>query len=119
MEAQQRCEVIAAACHSAWYAYTVLALGEAGAPWDTAPGWQRASIRDAVAFWDLASHGCTVAELRKTLPAQSHVFRTVDPAIKKTHHCMVPYADLPEEQKAKDTVVVEAYIAIRQALGEL
>lgn len=132
---EARESLIAAACHSSWYAYTVLALGEEGEPWATAPEWQKESIRNAVDFWDR-----TLAEiignedpmglndldlLRKTLPEKSHqnwmehkaadgwVYGPIKDPEKKTHHCMVPYGDLPEDQRKKDLVVIETYLALR------
>ncbi len=33
--------------------------------------------------------------------------------VKKTHPCMVPYDELPHDQRMKDTVVLHAYLALR------
>lgn len=138
--------VIAAACHSAWYAYTVLALGEEGEPWGTAPDWQKDSIRNAVTLWDGhvsarllemmtpppegANHESIESWARDNLPELSHknwmthkasegwIYGEVKDPEKKTHHCMVPYGDLPEDQKKKDLVVVEAYLAVFSELED-
>jgi len=131
----RRKEILARACHSAWYVYTVLGLGEEGEPWDTAPEWQKASILDAVGFWDrqmveLVSDPYMYEEhllvwARKNLPLRSHrnwmnrkcadgwTYGETKDAKTKTHPCMVPYDDLPEADKIKDLVVVEAYLALR------
>lgn len=125
MSPEQRSEVIAAACHSAWYAYAVLALGEAGDPWERAPEWQKSSILHAVAFWDAldtdtlpfdkicaASHVAWMNERLRT----GWVYGLVKDPEKKTHHCLVPYEELPEAQRLKDAVVVRAYLALRTLL---
>jgi len=127
MTARFPVDTIAAACHSAWYAYAVLALGEEGEPWDSAPEWQKSSIRSAVAFWHSLWDG-DADKARREMPEASHtnwcshkeregwVYGEEKDPEKKTHHCLVPYADLPEAQRKKDLVVVEAYIAMRQSL---
>jgi len=131
-----RNEVIARACHSAWYAYTVLALGEEGQPWESAPEWQRESILSVVGFWDFSvvlqfpdeipSPEIVSDWARSELPSLSHenwakarkeagwVYGEVKDADKKTHPCLVPYNDLPKNQRMKDTVVLEAYLALRE-----
>lgn len=124
-----RNEILAAACHSAWYAYTVLALNEEGEPWETAPEWQKNSIRDAVRFWDeelakadqsepLANKAARLAPLShenwmKYKAEEGWKYGPVKDPEKKEHPCMVPYNDLPEDQKIKDLVVLQAYLTLR------
>jgi hypothetical protein len=123
-----RKEALAIACHQAWYAYTVLALGEPGEPWHSAPDWQKDSIRNAVDFWDAqkvdTSEALYIDEVAKRLCPLTHenwvkekaaagwVYGEIKDPEKKTHHCMVPYSDLPEAQKKKDMVVVMAYLEL-------
>ena len=132
---ENRNAIIAAACHSAWYGYTVLALGEEGQPWETAPEWQKASIMDGVEFWDKwvadvqAKGTVSFDTARKELPPLSHQnwlkhkkadgwhYGTKKNVDAKIHPCMVPYSDLPASQKKKDHVVVEAYLAMIQVIG--
>lgn len=132
---EQRAEVIARACHSAWYAYAVIGLGEEGEPWDSAPEWQKESIRDAIRFWDkecgefLASteppEGYTLSQwARVNLPMLSHenwmnhkkltgwTYGEKKDVNDQTHPCMLPYEELPEAQRKKDRVVVETYLAM-------
>jgi hypothetical protein len=52
MKTTDRKTIIAAACHQAWYAYTVIGLKEDGKPWADAPVWQKQSVLNAVDFWD-------------------------------------------------------------------
>lgn len=124
-----RIEILAAACHSAHYGYAVLALGEPGQPWEHAPKWQKDSIRDAIGFWDVEC-----ASMREDMPLEekisilsplSHenwmeykldegwVYGEHKDPVAKTHPCMVPYEDLPHDQKKKDEVVLHAYLALR------
>ncbi|WP_414639273.1 RyR domain-containing protein [Archangium sp.] len=111
-------EVIAAACHSAWYAYTVLALGEKGEEWLHAPEWQKESIRDAVRFWLRMGPAAVDIErkshenwMRQRLDSGWRFGPSKD-AEAKTHPCLVDYAELPESQRKKDTVVVQAFRAV-------
>lgn len=136
MDARTRIEILVAACHSAWYAYAVLALGEPGEPWDAAPEWQRESIRDGVRFWDLwartyerqvAQATCS-EEVRDNFAKASHTnwvdhkmregwtYGEVKDVETKQHPCLVKYEALPEAQKKKDRAVIQAYFAVRSAL---
>lgn len=96
---------VAAVCHDAnrMYCFTI---GDTSQPdWMQAPEWQRESAIKGVE---------AIAEGRTTRPEQSHESwsaekiaagwtygPTKDP-IAKTHHCLVPFADLPPEQQTKD-----------------
>jgi hypothetical protein len=132
MTNDQRVEILAAACHSSWFSYTVLGLGEPGEPWPTAPDWQKDSLRAGVKFWDAK---CAEQEtempfesmIRLLAPlshvnwmahkkAEGWVYGPEKDPEKKTHHCMVPYNDLPEDQKKKDAVVIQAYLSVRATL---
>lgn len=114
----QQVEVIAAAVHAAWYAYTVLGLGEEGAEWGHAPAWQRESIRDAVRFWFKV--GLEDPELEKLSHenwmrqrlAGGWRLGPMKDTVAKTHPCLVEYTELPEGQRRKDTVVVQAFRAV-------
>ena len=107
---------IARVCHEANRAWCFSHGDLSQPPWDEAPAWQRESaalgVRGAIA-------GNT--------PEQSHESWTAhkietgwlwgpekDPE-KKTHPCLVPYDELPPEQKAKDAL----FVAIVRALGEV
>lgn len=119
-----RTEIIAAACHSAWYAFTVLGLGEPGETWSAAPEWQRSSIRHAVAFWDALPDDlpfekvCAASHVswmnHKT--REGWVWGPVKDAEKKEHPCMVAYEELPPEQRKKDAVVVSAFLELKKLL---
>lgn len=98
-------EMCARSAHEVNRAYCA-ALGDASqVPWAEAPEWQRVSARNGVR-----------GALRGNTPEQSHqgwldekraagwVYGPVKDAEKKTHPCIVPYAELPPEQRMKDTL---------------
>lgn len=111
-------EACARAAHEANRAYCI-ALGDASQPpWEQAPDWQRASAMASVS-----------GALMGNTPEQSHegwmrqkladgwtYGPTKDPA-KKEHPCMVSYAELPPEQRAKDALFLAVVRATATALG--
>ena len=100
-------EEIARVCHEVNRAYCE-ALGDLSQPtWENAPDWQRDSAAMGV---DLhldnpnagpeASHESWMAQ--KVADGWKYG-ETKDPEA-KTHPCMVPFADLPQVQQAKDFI---------------
>lgn len=97
-------ERIARVAHEVNRAYC-RATGDPGmAGWDTAPDWQRQSYRGGVN-----------AHLSSSMsPAESHQawmehkiadgweYGPIKDAKKKQHPCMVPFDQLPQEQRVKD-----------------
>lgn len=96
-------EQIARVCHAANQELQRINGEEISPAWDHAPEWQRESAIDGV-------HGA----LAGRTPQQSHegwldhkhatgwTYGPVKDEAKKTHPCMVAYADLPPVQRAKD-----------------
>lgn len=97
---------IAELCHNVNKAYCE-SIGDYSQPtWEDAPDWQKASAMEGV-YFHLEND---------TTPEQSHeswmkskendgwVYGKVKDADKKTHPCMVPYNQLPQEQKSKDYI---------------
>jgi len=82
--------------------------------WDQAPQWQRES---AVIGVHSALRGATPEELHESWcehkRADGWVHGPVKDEVAKMHPCLVPYADLPEEQRLKDAL----FHAIVGALG--
>src|ERR1017187_4311131 len=108
---------IARVCHEANRAYCQ-ALGDDTQPtWEDAPDWQ---IRSALAGVTLhqddcdagpqASHESWMAQK----VAEGWTFGSVKDPEAKTHPCLVPFAELPVEQKAKDFI----FRAIVHAMSE-
>lgn len=112
-------EACSRAAHEANRAYCI-AIGDASQPsWDDAPEWQKTSARNGV-----------VGALAGATPEQSHQawydekFATgwswgehKDPE-RKLHPCMVPYADLPPDQRAKDALFLAVVRAVATPLIE-
>ena len=96
------------------------AFGDDSQPsWHVAPHWQLESVRRGV-----LAHQVALAAGKRLSPSVSHenwmkqkvadgwVFGSAKDPDKKTHPAMVPYEELPEEQKIKDYLfraVVEAF----------
>ena|SRR5438552_8223734 len=114
-------DACARAAHEVNRAYC-LAIGDVSQPsWDDAPAWQRESACHGVK--NVLEHGYG--------PAQSHAswleekkatgwkFGPVKNPDAKEHPCMVPYEELPEEQRRKDELFVTTVVAMATALGAL
>lgn len=96
-------EQIARVCHEVNRAYCLSLGDETQVAWEDAPDWQRQSAIVGVAK---AQEGATPEQLHESWGAQKvadgWVFGLVKDAEAKTHPCLVPYADLPREQRTKD-----------------
>ncbi|NJP27092.1 hypothetical protein FLW53_23405 [Microbispora sp. SCL1-1] len=108
-------EDVARICHEANRALQLATGDPAPSPaWDEAPEWQRAS---AIAGVEEARGGATPEELHEAWCeakwATGWTYGEAKDDEAKTHPCLVPYADLPSEQRAKD----ELFRAIVTALS--
>ena len=76
-------------------------------PWDEAPDWQKDSAIKGVEFHlsnpDATPENSHESWLKEKTEA-GWKYGTVKDAEKKEHPCFVPYAELPEAQKAKDYI---------------
>ena len=110
-------EACAQAAHEVNRAYC-MAIGDMSQPsWFEAPEWQRTSaIKGVTGALDGAtpemSHLSWLAEKERT----GWVFGPVKDQDKKQHPCMVPYAELPPEQRAKDKLYLSVVRATWDAL---
>lgn len=113
-------EACARAAHEANRAYCI-ALGDTSQPaWEAAPEWQREScikgVGGVLAGNDpKASHASWLAEKERT----GWVYGPIRDVEAKTHPCMVPYEELPLDQRAKDRIFVETVRAVAYALAFL
>lgn len=95
---------IAHEVNRAWCAYN----GDNSQPgWDDAPDWQRSSAINGVAFHranpdagDSASHDNWMAE--KIAAGWVYGPEKLPDAKPPTHHCIVPFDQLPPDQQFKD-----------------
>lgn len=85
--------------------------------WDDAPEWQKDSAKDGVHF-HLANPDADASASHdnwmKHKVAEGWVYGATKDPEAKTHPCMVPFAELPPEQQAKDRV----FKAIVHALSQ-
>jgi hypothetical protein len=100
-------ERAARAAHEANRVYCEALGDDSQVAWESAPEWQRQSARRGVEF---------IMENPSALPSFQHeswleeknaagwTYGPVKDAEKKEHPCFVPYEELPESQKAKDTI---------------
>lgn len=114
-------EAIAQICHEANRAYCRTLGDESQPPWESAPEWQRQSAINGVKFHiahpkagACASHESWLKEKEETGWKWGPV---KDPA-KKEHPCMVPYEELPLEQRRKDYIFCGIFIACTSCEGE-
>ena len=107
----------ARAAHEANRAYCI-AIGDASQlPWEAAPLWQHksacAGVRQALA-------GVTPEQQHQAWCLDKRVDGWVLGAAKdqdrKTHPCLVPYAELPEQQRRKDELFGKVARAVAKAL---
>jgi len=110
----------ARAAHEVNRAYC-LAIGDTSQPsWEDAPDWQKTSAVNGV-----------VGALAGATPEQSHEswlkekadtgwkYGPVKDPEKKEHHCFVPYAQLPPEQRAKDDLYLATVRSVAKALTQV
>jgi hypothetical protein len=112
-------EQIAYVCHSANKAWCDLHGDFSQKRWEDAEEWQRQSAIAGVKF-RLENPGASPKmqheAWRQAKAADGWVYGEEKDAEKKTHPCMVPYAELPEFQRRKDAL----FAAICNALtGEI
>lgn len=113
-----RREACAEAAHEMNRIYCA-SLGDMSQPiWRDAPDWQKSSAINGVK-----------GALAGNTPEQSHeswsaekvaagwVYGEVKDPEKKTHHCLVPYADLPPAQRMKDALFIATLNAMHNALA--
>jgi hypothetical protein len=107
---------IARVCHEANRALQIIHADPAPSPaWDDAPEWQRNSAIDGVRE---ALDGATPEQLHDAWCEQKlyegWCYGDVKDPEAKTHPCLVPYGQLPAEQRVKDVL----FQSIVRALGD-
>jgi hypothetical protein len=109
-----RLTACARAAHEANRAYCIAMGDTSQVGWDEAPAWQRTSALDGVAR---VLVGDTPEQLHESWvrnkQADGWKHGPVKNADTKEHPCIVPYAQLPPEQRAKDDI----FLAVVQAMA--
>lgn len=111
-------ERIAAVCHEANRQHCQSIGDGSQLPWDQAPAWQRTSAIHGVAFHidnpDAGPSG-SHENWYRVKEADGWKYGPVKDVAKKEHPCMVPYSQLPPEQRVKDDI----FVAIVRALSAI
>ena len=98
-------ELIARVCHATNLEYCRTIGDDSQKPWDEAEQWQRDSAIQGVAFAIASTNAPASSQHDAWLSDKERdgwKFGAVKDACKKEHPCMVPYRELPTEQKVKD-----------------
>lgn len=109
---------IARICHEANRAYCLM-LGDTSQPrWEDAPEWQRESAIAGV-FHHLDGAITSPEESHQSWMAHKldagWVYGPVKDPAAKTHPCLVPYSELPEEQRMKDAIFTAIVAVFKKA----
>ena len=113
---------IARLCHEANREYCKAIGDDSQLSWEDAPFWQKISAVKGVLLHlyhypyinPAMSHESWMAEKIK----DEWVYGEVKDPVAKTHPCLVPYNDLPVEQKVKDMLFIQIVHAVVKALPE-
>ena len=104
-DAERRIALIAKVCHEANRAYCIAIGDTAATPWDIAPESQRQSCIAGVKA-KLANPHMTPKEQHDAWlihkVREGWTYGPEKSEAEKKHPCLVPYADLPEQQRTKD-----------------
>lgn len=110
-------ESVARAAHEVNRAYCLAIGDDLQPPWDEAPDWQKNS---AVAGLEAVINGASPEQThdswRQFKLKDGWKYGPVKDAEKKEHPCMLPYKQLPEEQRRKDALYIATVTAMIQAL---
>jgi hypothetical protein len=109
-------EKVAQVCHGANLEYCRTIGDDSQRVWEEAEDWQRQSAIKGVEF-ALANPNAPASSQHDAWLADKErdgwKFGSVKDAVKKEHPCMVPYNDLPFEQRVKDHLfkaVIRAFV---------
>lgn len=107
MEKTMYVNMIAKIAHETNRAYCQANGDTSQLPWEESPQWQRDSCVNGVKF-HIDNPGVTPEQTHenwmKQKEAEGWVYGEVKDPEKKQHPCMLPYKELPPEQRAKDHI---------------
>lgn len=106
---------IARVCHEINRAYCE-SLGDISQPsWEDAPEWQRASARMGVDLHTMGDFGPEASHISwmKQKVEDGWTYGAFKDSENKKHPCIMPFAELPREQQAKDFIFRAIVHALR------
>jgi hypothetical protein len=108
-------EDIARVCHEVNRAYCESMGDFTHLSWDDAPEWQRASARMGVDLHTMGNFGpeASHASWMRQKVDDGWVYGAYKDVESKRHPCIMPFADLPREQQAKDFIFRAVVHALR------
>lgn len=109
MDTRQRVIQIAKTAHEVNRAYCQSTGDDSQPSWADAPDWQKSSAINGVNYHlgnETSSPADSHNNWMKEKENDGWVFGEEKDADKKTHPCMVPYDELPEEQQTKDKLFI-------------
>lgn len=112
---------IARVCHEVNRAYCQALGDDSQAPWADAPQWQKDSALQGVILYVEHPEAGVEASHESWSNNKRICGWTWGPAKDaeaKTHPCLVPFHELPREQRAKDYIFRAVVHALRPFLGE-
>ena len=115
---QKIIESAAEAAHEANRIYCAAIGDTSHVPWKDAPEWQRRpTIEGVTAILSGATTEQSHERWCESKRRDGWTFGPVKDAVAKTHPCIVPYDDLPPEQRAKDGLYLAVVRGMAAALG--
>ena len=109
-------EAVARVCHQTNKAYCEACGDHSQVDWELAPDWQRESMIAGVRLrlgnpsaGPQASHEAWM----KQKQAEGWIYGPVKDVELKEHPCMVPFAELPDHQQAKDRLICAIVASLR------
>ncbi len=111
----EKIDAIARVCHEANRAYCATLGDVSQTYWSNAPEWQKESARKGVELHLSGDHGPEASHeaWMKHKLAEGWVYGPVKDPERKTHHCLVPFDQLPPEQQKKDVLFAAIVKALR------
>jgi len=114
--------MVAKACHEVNRAYCEALGDHSQVPWDEAPQWQKDSavigVRLHTSNPDAGPQASHESWLKQKVE-EGWTYGVTKDAEAKTHPCMVPFADLPVAQQAKDFIFRAVVHAISDIAGPI
>ena len=111
---EKHIEAVARLCHQTNKAYCELLGDKSQKNWENAPGWQRRSAIAGVMkviSGEVSNPGDCHESWSEAKIAEGWTYGPVKDDKKKTHPCLVPFMELPVEQRVKDILFISTAVS--------